>query len=260
MKKVLLLISFLMITFSAAWAVTGLNPYAYNLKAEQINDNRTLRISYCLNAPAKAVTIKIFRDDVLILSKKGKTTETSFDRSKSTFPDNHAPNIVDISMAELLKYDGIIGEALTWSIEVEGTSPSSPTLIDNTFSFYCPQGVAVDNNPKSPYFGRILVTESLDGAAIASGKNYTSKSPYKKNEAGKIVGGVYAFSPDFRKITQNELPSRVDNGFPQVLKTFTTGYGSFDGGHQPYQIKISDDSRIFVSSGDKRSDRVVVWV
>lgn len=51
MKKILLLISSLIISIATAFAVEGLNPYAYNLSWQQPNDNRTLQVSYCLNAP-----------------------------------------------------------------------------------------------------------------------------------------------------------------------------------------------------------------
>ena len=251
MKKTLLLISFLMITFSAAWAVTGLNPYAHNLKAEQTNDNRTLRISYCLNAEAKSVTIEILSEDgrTVLLSQSGPTQETTYSTSNSSYT---SPNTVDISIANLIGY---IGKSLPWRITVVGDSPEVPTKVSQTYNFYCPQGVAVDNNPTSPNFGKIFVTETLHGASIVESKNYYSKMPYGKTEAGTIVAGVYVLSPDFRKITANSTPLTGGKDFSQVIKPFS----GFDGGHQPYRICISEDSRIFVSSGDKRSDKVIVW-
>ena len=147
---------------------------------------------------------------------------------------------------------------LQWRVKVTGTSPSAPTKVSQTYNIYCPQGVAVDNNPMSENFGRILFTETLDGASVTT-KNYYTKSPYKANTAGRIQAGVYALSPDFRKITENSTPEKGGNTFTQVLKAFSSGYGEFDGGHQPWQVCISEDSRIFVSSGDKRADGVIVW-
>lgn len=255
MKKILLLISFVLLSVSAAFAVEGLNPYAYNLSWQQTNNNRTLQVSYCLNAPAKSVTIEILdAQGNVAASFSGPTTETKYDRTKTP---TVTPNVVNINMAELVGKVPM-GTDLQWRVKVTGTSPSVPTKVSQTYNIYCPQGVAVDNNPMSENFGRILFTETLDGASVTT-KNYYTKSPYAANTAGKIQAGVYALSPDFRKITQNSTPETGGNTFTQVLKSFSSGYGSFDGGHQPWQVCISEDSRIFVSSGDKRADGVIVW-
>ena len=255
MKKYLLLLLFVTLSFSTAFAVEGLNPYAYNLSWQQTNNNRTLQVSYCLNAPAKSVTIEILNEQGNVAASfSGPTTETKYDRNKTP---TVTPNVVNINMAELVNKVPM-GTDLQWRIKVTGTSPSVPTKVSQTYNIYCPQGVAVDNNPMSENFGRILFTETLDGASVTT-KNYYTKSPYEANTAGKIKAGVYALSPDFRKITENSTPEKGGNTFTQVLKAFSSGYGEFDGGHQPWQVCISEDSRIFVSSGDKRADGVIVW-
>lgn len=255
MKRILLLISCLIISVASTFAIEGLNPYAYNLSWQQTNNNRTLQVSYCLNAPAKSVTIEILNEQGNVAASfSGPTTETKYDRTKTP---TVTPNVVNINMAELVSKVPM-GTDLQWRVKVTGTSPSAPTKVSQTYNIYCPQGVAVDNNPMSENFGRILFTETLDGASVTT-KNYYTKSPYKANTAGKIQAGVYALSPDFRKITENSTPEKGGNAFTQVLKSFSSGYGSFDGGHQPWQVCISEDSRIFVSSGDKRADGVIVW-
>ena len=255
MKKYLLLILLVTLSFSSAFAVEGLNPYAYNLSWQQTNNNRTLQVSYCLNAPAKSVTIEILNEQGNVAASfSGPTTETKYDRNKTP---TVTPNVVNINMAELVNKVPM-GTDLQWRVKVTGTSPSVPTKVSQTYNIYCPQGVAVDNNPMSENFGRILFTETLDGASVTT-KNYYTKSPYKANTAGRIQAGVYALSPDFRKITENSTPEKGGNTFTQVLKSFSSGYGEFDGGHQPWQVCISEDSRIFVSSGDKRADGVIVW-
>ena len=255
MKKYLLLILLVSFSFSSVFAIEGLNPYAYNLSWQQTNNNRTLQVSYCLNAPAKSVTIEILNEQGNVAASfSGPTTETKYDRNKTP---TVTPNVVNINMAELVNKVPM-GTDLQWRIKVTGTSPSVPTKVSQNYNIYCPQGVAVDNNPMSENFGRILFTETLDGASVTT-KNYYTKSPYAANTTGKIQAGVYALSPDFRKITENSTPEKGGNTFTQVLKSFSSGYGSFDGGHQPWQVCISEDSRIFVSSGDKRADGVIVW-
>lgn len=260
MKKILLLISFVLLSVSTAFAVEGLNPYAYNLSWRQTNENRTLQVSYCLNAPAKSVTLDILNEagtQVLASFTNLPVGETEYNKDNNP---QITPHVYEINMAELISRELPMGSALSWRITVTGTSPGEPTMITaKTFNFYCPQGIAVDKNPSSPNFGKVFVTETLDGKSIAS-KNYYSKNPYGADKNGKIVAGVYVFSPNFTKITPNSTPYNGGNTFTQQMAPFKDGTGAtFDGGHQPFQICVSEDSRIFVSSGDKRTDGVVVW-
>ena len=260
MKKYLLLLLFVTLSFSSTFAVEGLNPYAYNLSWKQTNDNRTLQVSYCLNAPAKSVTLDILNEagtQVLASFTNLPVGETEYNKDNNP---QITPHVYEINMAELISRGLPMGSALSWRITVTGTSPSVPTMITaKTFNFYCPQGIAVDKNPSSPNFGKVFVTETLDGKSIAS-KNYYSKNPYGADKSGKIVAGVYVFSPNFTKITANSTPYNGGNTFTQQMAPFKDGTGAtFDGGHQPFQICVSEDSRIFVSSGDKRTDGVVVW-
>ena len=260
MKKYLLLLLFVTLSLSTAFAVEGLNPYAYNLSWQQTNNNRTLQVSYCLNAPAKSVTLDILNEagtQVLASFTNLPVEETEYNKDNNP---QITPHVYEINMAELISRGLPMGSALSWRITVTGTSPSVPTMITaKTFNFYCPQGIAVDKNPSSPNFGKVFVTETLDGKSIAS-KNYYSKNPYGADKNGKIVAGVYVFSPNFTKITANSTPYNGGNTFTQQMAPFKDGTGAtFDGGHQPFQICVSEDSRIFVSSGDKRTDGVVVW-
>ena len=230
MKKVLLLISFLMITF-AAWAVTGLNPYAYKLEfGGQTDNNRKMILKYWLNAPASSVSIEVSYMDggtpkVFTFAGTTKEGENSVEISTLGLPAN---------------------TPLSWSVTAAKTSPTLPTKISTTHSMYCPHGVAVVTNPRSKNFGRIFATETLherDGNTYISSKN------------GKVQAGIYTFSPQFVLENSNGVP-KGDEDFEQKVVSWALGY---DGGHQPYQIKISEDDRIFVSSGDARYPACVVW-
>lgn len=229
MKKTLLLISFLMITFSAAWAVEGLNPYAYKLEfGGQTDNNRKMILKYWLNAPAESVSIEVTYMDgstPRVATFAGTTTE--------------GENSIEVSTLGLPAR-----VPLSWSVTVNKTSPATPTKIGTTHSMYCPQGVAVVTNPYSKNFGRIFATETLherDGNSYISSKN------------DKVQAGIYTFSPQF--VLENEVGvKKGDQDFEQIAKVT-----DFDGGHQPYQIKISEDDRIFVSSADLRDDGCVVW-
>ena len=244
MKKILLLILLVTLSFSTAFAVVGLNPYAYKLEyVGQSDCNRKMTLKYWLNAPAKSVSITVsyvLDNAQQVVSYVGTT--------------NEGENTVTVSTAGLPA-----NTSLSWSVTVNQTTKTKPTQVSQSYRFYCPHGVAVDKDPQSEYFGRILVTESLHKRTGTSGRNYVSST---SATGGTIQAGLYAFTPQFKLENSKGVPyndNKDELNFTQKLGKFTSGYGTFDGGHQPYQIKISDDGRIFVSSGDIRDKGAVVW-
>ena len=219
-----------MITFSAAWAAAGLNPYAYKLEfGGQTDNNRKMILKYWLNAPASSVSIEVSYMD-------GGTPKV-FTFAGTT---NEGENSVEVSTIGLPA-----NTPLSWSVTAAKTSPTSPTKIDTHYSMYCPHGVAVVTNPYSKNFGRIFATETLQGKPGSS---------YISSKDGKVQAGIYTFSPQFVLENSNGV-KKGNKDFTQQLPSFN----GFDGGHQPYQIKISEDDRIFVSCADKRSPACVVW-
>ena len=229
---------------TSIFAVEGLNPYAYKLEyVGQSDNNRKMTLKYWLNAPAKSVSITVsymLDDAQQVVSFVGTT--------------NEGENTVTVSTAGLPA-----NTPLSWSVTVNQTTKTKPTQVSQSYRFYCPHGVAVDKDPQSDYFGRILVTESLHKRTGTSGRNYVSST---SATGGTIQAGLYAFTPQFKLENSKGVPYKDNKeglNFTQKLGKFTSGYGTFDGGHQPYQIKISDDGRIFVSSGDIRDKGAVVW-
>ncbi len=241
MKKYLLLILLVTLSFSSAFAVEGLNPYAYKLgTVTQSDNNRKMTFQYWLNAPATSVSISIsytLGDSQHVMNYSGTT--------------NEGENNVTVSTA------GIPANTpISWSVTVNKASNSEPKQVSTNYRFYCPQGVAVDKDPMSNNFGRILVTETLHGKTGTSGRNYVSST---SATGGTIQAGLYAFDARFNLINAKGVPYKGGKSFTQKLGKFTSGYGNFDGGHQPYQVKISEDGRIFISCGDIRDYAVVVW-
>ena len=241
MKKYLLLLLFVTLSFASAFAVAGLNPYAYKLgTVTQSDNNRKMTFQYWLNAPATSVSISIsytLDDSQHVMNYSGTT--------------NEGENNVTVSTA------GIPANTpISWSVTVNKASNSEPKQVSTNYRFYCPQGVAVDKDPMSNNFGRILVTETLHGKTGTSGRNYVSST---SATGGTIQAGLYAFDARFNLINAKGVPYKGGKSFTQKLGKFTSGYGNFDGGHQPYQVKISEDGRIFISCGDIRDYAVVVW-
>ncbi len=213
MKKILLLISFVILSL----VTYALNPFAYALSSTLSDDQSKLTVNYKLNATATSVKVEIYNGQT-----KVKTVDcTSEGLTKGVYS-------VDISTADLPK-----GTTLTWKVVVNGNSVSAPTQESTSYSFFCPQGLAIDKDPNSEYFGRILMTEAMQGVP-ASG--------YKSSGKG---AGIYVFNPDF---TTDGVVHKGGNNFTRILAT---------NGYQPWRVKISDDGRIFVSSLDLNG--VAVW-
>ena len=195
---------------SAAQAAKAseLNPYAYDLSSELSSDKKTLTIHYKLNANANAVSAVIMN---------GETEVKSFACTGIT----RGEHSVAIPTAELP-----VGLKLTWKIKVDGTSKTKPTQVSTYYSLYCSHGLAIDKNPESEYFGRILAAEGMD-AVPATG--------YLSSGQG---AGIYVFNPDF------STDGKVRNGGLDFTRKWANR------GYQPWRVKISEDGRIFVSSCD----------
>ena len=193
----------------------ALNPFAYGLSSSLSDDGVTLTVNYSLNANAKAVNVVVLNGEEVV----------------ATIPCDgiaKGDHSVQVSTVELPK-----SVALTWKVNVEGTSVEVPTQETQMYNMYCPHGLAIDNDPNSEYFARILVAEAMQGVP-ASGYISSGKG-----------AGLYVFNPDFT------TDQKVHNGglnFTRILAS---------NGYQPYRVKISEDGRIFVSSLDLNG--VAVW-
>ena len=225
MKKSLLLISLLILSLTT-WAAQ-LNPFAYDLSSKLSDDQKTLLVSYRLNAPATGITITVFCD--------GEQYYTHTYTGNAKNYDDARIHTLEVPMTDFP------GGLCTWEITVTGEKVLKPTQVGNGYSFYSPQGLAIDKDPDSEYFGRILMTEARQ-AVPSSG--YTS--------SGKGAG-IYVFSPNF---TTDGVVHQGGLNFVRVLQPYSNNH---NGGYQPWRVKISDDGRIFVSSLDKRGDKVIVW-
>lgn len=105
---------------------------------------------------------------------------------------------------------------LNWGVELHADAiKETATLVEITdqstgkYKFYLPQGVAVDNNPESIYFGQIYI------AAATSGDNADS------NRESKQKAGLFVFDP-----LLNELNPTNNVGIIPSNVTFITDYSS----------------------------------
>ena len=85
-------------------------------------------------------------------------------------------------------------------VAVTGDVVTEPTLLGETYKFWSPYGVVVDNNTDSDNFGRILVTESQ--SSLPATGYHSSK------EENGIGIGIYAFDQMLQPI-KNTASSQV---------------------------------------------------
>ena len=259
---------------SPAETSTTLNPYAYDVNAQLSQDQHRLTVSFKLNAPADV--------DLTTQTNKGKGVQVYIINKEADTEEERRCDTILIPRADLLnnsspgkevgEYEYTINTAclprnvdLGLEIVVHGLIHSAPVQETTYHELYCPQGVAVDTDPTSPYFGRILVTEALHDIT-GTAKTYLSETA-----GGVVKAGIYAFHPNFTPINPNgaaynggyNFDGTIDEYYidknGNVVASTATGATKIMRSHQPWHVKISEDGRIFVSALDPRSDAIAVW-
>lgn len=253
---------------------TTLNPYAYDVNAQLSQDQHRLTVSFKLNAPADV--------DMNTQTNKGKGVQVYIINKAAATEQERRCDTILVPRADLInncspgkevgEYEYTINTAclprnvdLGLEIVVHGLIHSAPVQETTYHELYCPQGVAVDSDPTSPYFGRILVTEALHDIT-GTAKTYLSETA-----GGVVKAGIYAFHPNFTPINPNgaaynggyNLDGTIDEYYidnnGNVVASTATGATKIMRSHQPWHVKISEDGRIFVSALDPRSDAIAVW-
>ncbi|MBQ0034111.1 MAG: hypothetical protein KBS77_02335, partial [Bacteroidales bacterium] len=190
----------------------AINPYAYAVSTVD-NEDGTITVNYSLNTNANSVELVTYKDGAEAATQAladkyiGAHTATV---ALPTEPGNY-----------------------TFGIRVNGTSPEAPTKLAKTYSFWSPYGMAIDKNPASANFGRLLICEADSRVA--------AKPAY---HAGGKGAGIYAFNPDFTPVADGA----VFNGGLTPIEFISGSTRAF----APHQVVISEDGRIFATmiSGD----------
>ena len=89
-----------------------------------------------------------------------------------------------------------------------------PRLLFSDNNFRCPQGIAIDNNPQSPFFGRVYVAN-----APTDQTSDLSSSPY---DAGVVVYEPDPTTGTYKKVGGSYMPSGVE--FPTNVDANTRFY------------------------------------
>ena len=216
MKKHLLL--FLAAVLSISAFAADLNPFAYDLKTSK-NSDGGIRLHFSINAPAPRVEVYI------VVGGTDKLLRTYTDVAKNSY-------YTDITASDANSLGISAGSLYSWKVKVTTPNRSSSAeyvgrKINNLPIF----SMDIDNNPQSPYFGRILTSHGTDRVSSAH--------------------GIYAYKADFS----------ADGGrnFGTGVKTYANWYS---GNHlTPYRIRIAQDGsgRIFLGNFDLSQTGAYLW-
>lgn len=241
MKKLLLILSIFVVTFSSAFAA-DLNPFAYGLKSEYNDKTQTLTINFTLNAPASYVKLAI---------SDGTSDVWTKEYLASSYQAGKVPKATYTETIDALTLPQ--GKSLTWRVDVKGAAVGSPTFVKNNVRLYAPTSVDIDNNPENANFGTVFCIEGRNGAYQTSG--YTNFISYQDG------AGLYLLNADG---TAREMPFQTEkvrygynggvvnkdkDGNDDRDRPFFGNNGTNDlNGYNAYRVRVSDDGRIFVTA------------
>ncbi len=228
MKKSLLFAGLLAMGLSAA----AQNPFAYNATTGVVDtDANTVPVNYCLNAAAERVVV-----DFMLNGEVVKSVELDADALAA---GEHSFN---------LSIEGLEPATYDMAIRVKGAELAEPVQCDPVYTFWSPYGIAIDNNPMSANFGRVLVTECQPSVNDKTATYFTS------NQVEGVGAGLYDFDPQL-----NRMPNPDGKygyvGDPNLQENYA--YADYTGGtgnnFALKKVKISNDGRIFVGGLDVKN-------
>ena len=186
------------------------NAFAFEVTGEA-KDNK-LTVNYVLNTAATGVKV--------VIKKNGTVAKSVALGSDKCTEAGHS---AEIDLSDLPAGD------YTWAVEVTGAAKDAVQEF-KSIRFNHPQGVDVDRNFESPYFGRIYVTE---------GRASSSSVHYSYSNGGQ---GLYMFTPRFIGI-QNWITGKyVYTGGVTIDQTVGTKSGA-----DFRKVRVAEDGRIFVT-------------
>lgn len=206
----------------AKWGTSplSLNPYAVKLTMVDKSQSNKVTISYTLNAMAKALDFCLMTEGVV------KGTVAITDNALLTAGSHTAT--IDLTGQKAGTY--------TWALKATGFTQAEPvkgTDQSEKLNFYWGEGVAVNNNPASPYFGDIYVTESWGGKTTKAGKT--------------SVQGLTIFSSDLTTNGTVYTGTFGGKAIGWVSDPNGDGNGFFKTTHGPQRISIDADGYVYIN-------------
>ena len=196
---------------------TDLNIYASGLKVHQTAGGVT--IDYVLNAPATELNVKLYNGEIL-------TTTIPITDPANLTKGAHTGVAIDLSALAAGHY--------TWAIEAKAAAHADLAEVlpaSSDYYFYGPRGVAVDNCPESPYFGRVYVGNAFAGKT-ASDPNC------RDSEQGMYIFDA-TLAPLYGGTAYDGNVSWTQHGVVTVSDGSNSDWG-------PYRIAVDEDGYVFI--------------
>ena len=218
MKKLLVLVAVCLMALTTFAA--ELNIYASGLKAGGMSADKKVQVEYLLNAPATTLTIEVLNADESVALSVPVTEAAGLTKGRHT---------VTLDLAALA--EGTYAWRVTAAAEANTAVTEVTDVSAGIYNYYLPMGVAVDNNPENPYFGRIYVTESTSGAS--DGASARTKV---------TTQGVFIYDALLQDVTNQGV-----NGYSGGVSFAANSNG-------PRRIVVGEDGYVYVAdNGDATS-------
>ena len=168
--------------YTAIFKVAPARVFAYNLDVVD-NGNDTYTLSFIPNANATSGRVILYNDDTKAQIHEAPITGTIAKGVKSEV----------VVSKSVMPAAGIV----TWAVELTGEQVEKLTLLTKAndkanYGFNRPQGVAIDNNPASDFFGRIYIALPKAGGTDYSDTNYgivVMDPQHKRLKSGVVANG-----------------------------------------------------------------------
>ena len=231
MRRILLL--FVSCVMALSMSAAELNIYASGLKAGGMGADKKVQVDYLLNAPATTLEIHVLNADNSVALNVPLTDAALLTKGRHTVA-------VDVSTLTVGSYNWEIkAAAATTEAMAEVTDAES-----GQYSYYFPMGIDVDRNPQSPFFGRIYVTEGVDGGSDGS-----------TERAKTLTHGVYIYDPLLQDVTSQGV-----TGYQGGVKWRNVLAG--DTG--PKRLAVAEDGSVFIADNNGGSESAAatsgVWM
>lgn len=206
---------------SALLALTTLMPQKTTAApyASSLTNNAGV-ISFRLNESANAVAV--------IFTNLSGTLVTSNLGPKSlglTVSNLFVPGSFTVSVTN----SAVAGYVSGFSAQISNDSTNGTIatgIATNTLRFNAPRGVAINQNPASPFFGRIYVANAIGGVATRA-----------------LGDGIYVLNADL-----SDAVGQGTNARNAGITAFTnTIPGSTDDGNTPWRLEVGEDSNLYIS-------------
>ena len=153
--------------------------YAYNLTAK--TEGGTVTFNFKLSADAKDVNIRIYDLGILPGGKIDFDDEDMMSDYLEIPVGAQKKGAVTITSSD---FSGLADGYYGWTVAVESKKVGAPTVIysADAMGTNARGGVAVDNDPESPFFGTIYVAKGYATGLEVFNRDYELKGTYLQNE------------------------------------------------------------------------------